>query len=75
MSPESKQGADEMRPEYDIRGGERGRYYERYRKGVQAAIVPSEGVESRPRAFVVMPFGEGFDEIYNLFRLFVKSCG
>jgi len=67
MSPESKQSADEMRPEYDIRGGERGKYYERYRKGVQAAIVSPEGVESKPRAFVVMPFGEGFDEIYNLF--------
>ena len=34
MSQESKPaGKEEMRAEYDIRGGVRGKYYERYRQG------------------------------------------
>jgi len=40
MSQESKQaGEDEMREEYDIRGGVRGKYYERYRKGTNVVLL------------------------------------
>ena len=39
MSQENKPDADEMRPEYDIRGGVRGKYYERYRQGTNVVIL------------------------------------
>ena len=29
----------EMRPEYDIRGGARGKYYERYRQGTNVVLL------------------------------------
>jgi hypothetical protein len=31
--------ADEMRPEYDLRGGVRGKYYERYKQGTNAVLL------------------------------------
>ncbi len=39
MSQASKPKADEMRPEYDIRGGVRGKYYERYRQGTNVVLL------------------------------------
>jgi hypothetical protein len=30
---------DEMRPEYDLRGGIRGKYYERYRAGTNIIVL------------------------------------
>jgi hypothetical protein len=30
---------DEMRPEYDLRGGVRGRYYERYTQGTNIVLL------------------------------------
>lgn len=30
---------DEMRPEYDFRGGVRGKYFERYRKGTNLVLL------------------------------------
>ncbi|MBI2174744.1 MAG: hypothetical protein HYU33_06070 [Candidatus Omnitrophica bacterium] len=39
MSQESKRDKDEMRPEYDIRGGVRGKYYERYRQGTNVIVL------------------------------------
>jgi hypothetical protein len=30
---------DEMRPEYDLRGGVRGKYYERYRQGTNIVLL------------------------------------
>ncbi len=39
MSQESKQEADEMRAEYDISGGERGRYYDRYQTGTNVVFL------------------------------------
>lgn len=38
MKPENSD-AREMRPEYDIRGGVRGKYAEQYREGVTTTIV------------------------------------
>lgn len=37
----SANNEDEMRPEYDIRGGVRGKYLERYRKGVKVHVTSS----------------------------------
>lgn len=40
MSQVSKSASeDEMRPEYDIRGGVRGKYYERYRAGTNVVLL------------------------------------
>ena len=40
MSQVSKaRSEDEMRPEYDIRGGVRGKYYERYRAGTNVVLL------------------------------------
>ena len=30
---------DDMRPEYDLRGGVRGKYYERYRQGTNLVLL------------------------------------
>ena len=30
---------DEMRPEYDLRGGVRGKYYERYKAGTNVVLL------------------------------------
>lgn len=39
MSQESKPAPDKMKPEYDIRGGIRGKYYERYRQGTNVVLL------------------------------------
>ena len=39
MSQGSKPEADEMRSEYDIRGGVRGKYYERYLQGTNVVLL------------------------------------
>ena len=40
MSQESKPATeDQVREEYDIRGGVRGKYYERYRQGTNVVLL------------------------------------
>ena len=39
MSQANESEADEMRPEYDIRGGVRGKYYERYQQGTNLVLL------------------------------------
>jgi hypothetical protein len=39
MSLANESEADEMRPEYDIRGGVRGKYYERYQQGTNVVLL------------------------------------
>jgi hypothetical protein len=40
LSQENKQTqGEQMREEYDIRGGVRGKYYERYRKGTNVVLL------------------------------------
>lgn len=34
-----KRATDEMRPEYDLRGGVRGKYYERYKQGTNVVLL------------------------------------
>lgn len=36
---------DEMRPEYDLRGGVRGKYYERYRQGTNVVLLDPDLAE------------------------------
>ena len=46
MSQASKStSADEMRSEYDIRGGVRGKYYERYRAGTNVVLLERDVAE------------------------------
>ena len=43
MSQENKPiSKDEMRAEYDIRGGVRGKYYERYQQGTNMVLLESD---------------------------------
>jgi hypothetical protein len=43
MSLENKSNdADEMRPEYDLRGGVRGKYYQQYRQGTNVVLLDSD---------------------------------
>lgn len=39
MSQESSSEQEDMRPEYDIRGGVRGKYYERFREGTNVVLL------------------------------------
>ena len=39
------QTEDDMRPEYDLRGGVRGKYYERYRKGTNVVLLDADMAE------------------------------
>ena len=39
MSQVNESEAEEMRPEYDIRGGVRGKYYERYQQGTNVVLL------------------------------------
>lgn len=41
----NKPDDDEMRPEYDLRGGVRGKYYERYRKGTNLILLDPDVAE------------------------------
>ena len=39
MNQGSERDPEEMRPEYDIRGGVRGKYYERYQQGTNVVLL------------------------------------
>ena len=40
MNPENKRlDEDEMRPEYDLRGGVRGKYYKQYMEGTNVVLL------------------------------------
>lgn len=38
-NPNKPSDDDEMRPEYDLRGGVRGKYYERYKQGTNVVLL------------------------------------
>jgi hypothetical protein len=38
----SRPADDDMRPEYDLRGGVRGKYYERYMEGTNVVLLEPE---------------------------------
>ena len=49
MNPENEmEGADEMEAEYDIRGGERGKYVERYRQGTNLVLLDADVAAAFP---------------------------
>ena len=70
MSPENDRIDDEMRPEYDLRGGVRGKYYKQYTAGtnlvllepdVAAVFHDSESVNQALR--VLMKAAEQLDRV------------
>ena len=49
MSRKAKTGsADEMRPEYDFTGGERGKFYKEYMKGTNVVLLDPDVAEVFP---------------------------
>ncbi len=49
MNPENEmEGADEMEAEYDIRGGVRGKYAERYRQGTNLVLLDADVAAAFP---------------------------
>lgn len=42
MKKASDNDQDEMRPEYDLRGGVRGKFYEEYKKGTNVVLLDSD---------------------------------
>ena len=47
MNQEPGAASEEMRPEYDIQGGIRGKYYERYREGTNVVLLNQSQGETR----------------------------
>jgi hypothetical protein len=39
MNKNPNSASDDMRPEYDLRGGVRGKYYERYKQGTNVVLL------------------------------------
>lgn len=39
MNKNPNSASDDMRPEYDLRGGVRGKYYERYKQGTNVILL------------------------------------
>ena len=42
MSQENKINEDEMRPEYDLKGGVRGKYYQQYIEGTNVVLLDAD---------------------------------
>lgn len=60
MSQANKTDADtQMRAEYDIRGGVRGKYYERYRQGTNVVVL-------EPDIAAVFPDSESVNQALRL---------
>ncbi len=51
--PEKKRSAEEMLPEYDFRGGTRGRYAERYAEGSNVVVIAPDLTETFPTSGAV----------------------
>ena len=66
MSPENDRiDEDEMRPEYDFRGGVRGKYYEQYREGTNVALLDPD---------VAAVFRDS-ESVNQALRLLIKVAG
>jgi hypothetical protein len=46
--PASKRGTREMRAEYDFSGGVRGKYVDKYRRGINVVLLDPELAEAFP---------------------------
>ena len=48
--PPSKRRTQEMREEYDFSGGVRGKYVDRYRRGINVALIDPDLAEAFPES-------------------------
>ncbi|MGO8792261.1 MAG: hypothetical protein ACLQVL_33400 [Terriglobia bacterium] len=55
---------DEMRPEYDLRGGVRGKYYQQYREGTNIALLDSD----------VAAVFHGSESVNQALRVLIKAA-
>ena len=66
MSPENeKEAEDEMRREYDLRGGVRGKYYKQYMEGTNVVLLDPD---------VAAVFRDS-DSVNQALRALIKAAG
>ena len=66
MNPENKSSdQDDMRPEYDLRGGVRGKYYKQYMEGTNLVLL-------EPDVAAVFPDS---DAVNQALRVLIKAVG
>ena len=66
MSRETKHPAeDEMRPEYDLRGGVRGKYYKQYKEGTNVVLLEPD---------VAAVFRDS-ESVNQALRVLIKAAG
>jgi hypothetical protein len=66
MNPENDSGgADEMRPEYDLRGGARGKYYRQYTEGTNVVLLDPD---------VAAVFRDS-ESVNQALRVLIKAAG
>jgi hypothetical protein len=66
MSPENDRiDAEEMRPEYDLRGGVRGKYYQKYKEGTNVVLLDSD---------VAAVFRDS-ESVNQALRVLIKAAG
>ena len=66
MSPENDRiDEDEMRPEYDLRGGVRGKYYRRYMEGTNMVLLDPD---------VAAVFRDS-ESVNQALRVLIKAAG
>lgn len=66
MSRETKHLAeDEMRPEYDLRGGVRGKYYKQYKEGTNVVLLEPD---------VAAVFRDS-ESVNQALRVLIKAAG
>ena len=66
MNPENDRGdQDEMRPEYDLRGGVRGKYYKQYMEGTNVVLLDPD---------VAAVFRDS-DSVNQALRVLIKAAG
>ena len=66
MSPENdRSDQDEMRPEYDLRGGVRGKYYKQYMEGTNVVLLDPD---------VAAVFRDS-EAVNQALRILIKAAG
>jgi len=66
MSPENDRiNEDEMRPEYDLRGGVRGKYYKQYMEGTNVVLLDAD---------VAAVFRDS-ESVNQALRVLIKAAG
>ncbi len=66
MSPEDdRTDENKMRPEYDLRGGVRGKYYEQYMEGTNVVLLDPD----------VAAVFHGSESVNQALRVLIKAAG